>query len=145
MTVLGKFLSLVGFVALMLGCSSVRSTSIATGATGPAVDAAQVAVAATYIPEGATEIAIVETHGNVNEGLDELLLAFRTEVGAQGGNFGKVDSMRTRFEMQTVTRTETYSCGTSTTPQTCSRIVTQQVEVGVTTIVGRAFRVGGVQ
>ena len=44
MTVPGKLLSLVGFVALMLGCSSVRSTSIATGATGPAVDAAQVAV-----------------------------------------------------------------------------------------------------
>lgn len=132
----------VAALALSLGCSSVRSTSVATGASGQAVDPSQVAIAATFVPDGATQVAVVETHGNVTEGLAVIMEGFRAEVGARGGNFGKVDSMRTRFEMQQVSRTESYSCGTTSAPRTCTRQVTQHVEVGIMTVVGRAFRYG---
>jgi hypothetical protein len=136
---------LIAAMAMSLGCSSVRSTSVATGAAGQAVDPSRVAIAATFVPPGATQVAVVETHGNLGEGLDAVLLGFRTEVGARGGDFGKVDSMRTRFEMQTVTSMQSYACGSPSAPQTCSRMVTQQVEVGILTVVGRAFRLGGTQ
>lgn len=136
---------LIATLAMSLGCSSVRSTSVATGVSGQAVDASQVAIAATFVPEGATQVAVVETHGNVDEGLAVIMEGFRAEVGARGGNFGKVDSMRTRFEMQTVSRTESYSCGTTSAPRTCSRQVNQVVEVGTMTVVGRAFRVGDIR
>jgi len=135
----------IAALAMSLGCSSVRSTSVATGAGGQAVDPSHVAIAATFVPEGATQVAVVETHGNVTEGLAVVLEGFRAEVGARGGNFGKVDSMRTRFELQTVTQMQSYACGTPNAPQTCSRMVTQQVEVGVLTVVGRAYRLGGTQ
>lgn len=134
--------SLFCALALSAACSSVRSTSVATGASSEAVHPSQVAIAATFVPPEATQVAVVETHGNVAEGLAVIMEGFRAEVGARGGNFGKVDSMRTRFEMQTVTRTESYSCGTSTAPRTCSRTVNQVVEVGTMTVVGRAFRLG---
>lgn len=124
----------------LTACSSVSSTSVATGpARGQVVTAVEVEVAATRIPEGAVQVAIVETHGNCNEGLEELILGFREEVATAGGTFGKVDSMRTRFEIVRQTRMETYNCGTSSSPQTCTRQVTNDVEVGTTTIMGRAF------
>ena len=138
-------LCVVAALSMSLGCSSVRSSSVATGTSGQAVDPSRVAIAATWVPEGATQMAVVETHGNVGEGLEAILAGFRAEVGARGGNFGKVDTMRTRFEMQQVSRTESYSCGTQATPQTCSRLVTQNVEAGTMTVVGRAFRTGDFQ
>lgn len=124
----------------LTACSSVSSSSIATGpARGQAVSAAEVEIAATWVPEGAAQVAIIETHGNFNEGLEELMLGFRGEVAAAGGTFGKVDTMRTRFEIVQQTQMQTYNCGTSSNPQTCTRQVTNNVEVGTTTIMGRAF------
>lgn len=131
--------SLFGLL-LWNGCSSVSSSSVATGpAQGQRVSAEQVSVAATWVPEGAIQVAIVETHGNCNEGMGELIRGFREEVSRSGGNFGKVDSMRTRFEIVQQTRTESYNCGTSQAPQTCTRQVTSNVEVGTTTVLGRSF------
>lgn len=107
------------------------------------VSAEQVVVSATAGPQGAQQVAIVETHGNCDEGMPALLAGFRGEVARDGGNFGKVDAMRTRFEIVQTTRTQTYDCGTSQVRRTCSRLVTDYVEVGTTTVMGRAFRTGG--
>ena len=67
---------------------------------------------------------------------------FRDVVGRSGGNFGKVDSVETRFEMQSVAQTQTYQCGSPAAPRICTRNSNQRVEVGITTITGRAFIVG---
>ena len=107
------------------------------------VDAASVRVAATYVPDGAVQVGIVETHSTAAAGMPDLIQSFRAEVGRVGGDFGKVDSIRTRFEWQTRTQTQSYSCGTPQAPQTCTRVVTQNVEVGITTLMGRAFRTAG--
>lgn len=131
-------------LALALGgCSSVSSSSISTvpGAQ-QLVSAEQVVVSATYVPEAAEQVAIVETNGHSNEGAPALIAGFRAEVARVGGTFGKIDTMRTRFEMVQTTRTESYSCGTTQAPRTCTRTVTQDVEVGTTTVLGRAFRTG---
>jgi len=125
------------------GCSTVRSTSVATAApTGQTVSAEQVQVGATYVPPGATQVAIVETHGNCNEGMEALIAGFRSEVARTGGDFGKIDTMRTEFEMVRQQQTQSYSCGTTQAPRTCTRQVYTSVEVGVTTLVGRSFRTG---
>lgn len=126
-----------------LGCSTVRSSSVATGSPGRAVDASQVALAATWVPEGATQVALVETHAHFQDGFAAVMDGFRAEVGARGGNFGKVDSMRTRFEIQTVRQSQTFQCGSGEAPRTCTRQVNRPVEVAITTVIGRAFRVGG--
>jgi hypothetical protein len=59
-------------------------------------------------------------------------------VRSVGGNYAKIDSIRTKYEMQTYSESYTYSCGKN---QSCSgsRPVTR--EVGTTQILGRAFRI----
>ncbi len=84
------------------------------------------------------QVGIVEASGH--GGLKELLTEFAGQTARVGGSLGKVDSLRTKFHNETHTRTESYSCGTTAAPQTCSRTVTETVEVVTTTAVGRAFR-----
>jgi hypothetical protein len=126
--------------ALSFGCSRVGSSSVQTGPAQHAPHAGPVRVMATIIPPGAQELGAVQAYGH-GKGLADILPAFQKEVAKLGGNWGKVDSMVTKFTMQTRTRQESYQCGSANTPQTCTRMVTEQVEVATTTIMGRAYRV----
>lgn len=132
----------IAALAVSPGCSTVRSTSTTMGTPSEPVDPSEVIIAATFVPEGARQVAVVEAHANFQEGFEAVMEGFREEVGASGGNFGKVDSMRTHFEVQNVAQTQTYQCGSPAAPQICTRSSSQPVEVAITTITGRAFRVG---
>lgn len=133
---------LIAALVMSAGCSSVRSSFVATGTTHQAIDPSQVVLAATFVPEGAREVAVVEAHANFHEGFEDVMDEFREVVGRSGGNFGKVDSVQTRFEMQSVTQSQTYQCGSPGAQAICTRRSSQQMEVGITTITGRAFLVG---
>lgn len=122
-----------------LGCTRIQSSSVATG---PAANAysGRVTVRATSIPDRAVQLGIVEAHGNVVE-VDKVMPEFVNRVAKLGGNYGKVDDIRTKFELSTQSKTESYSCGTYKSPRTCTRSVTKTVEHATTTILGRAFLV----
>ncbi|MFW6067650.1 MAG: hypothetical protein ACOC97_04870 [Myxococcota bacterium] len=127
-------------LVLVAGCSNVRSSTVHTGANRHAPHQGAVTVQATQVPPQAEELAVVQTRGH-NVELSDLVPDFAREVAKVGGNFGKVDKIRTKFEVTQQNRQETYQCGTQDAPQTCTRTVTDQVEIATTTITGRAFRV----
>lgn len=122
------------------GCATARATSVATGAayephSGP------VTVQAVGIPEGAEELGIVQADGTAE--LPQLVQKFADEVARLGGNYGKIDALKTRFEMATRQVSESYNCGTYKQPKTCYRTKLVTEEVGTTTVQGRAFRLPG--
>lgn len=131
-------------VAAICGCGPhVEGSAVATHTADDAhfVDASNVRVSALAIPQGAAEVGIVQarvTGGNIEDAMPE----FRAQVARLGGNFGKLDEVRTKFEMQTRTSTETYSCGTADKPRSCTRSVTRTVEVSTTSLLGKAYRLG---
>ncbi len=92
-------------------------------------------------PEGASELGIVQAH-TVQGSIEDALPEFREQVAQLGGDFGKIDDVGTKFEIQTRTRTESYNCGTSDKPNTCTRTVTENVELATTRIMGKAYRLG---
>lgn len=122
-----------------LGCNQVRSSSVQTGPRRYGPNRGYVTIKATVVPPGAVEIGTVETYGN-DKKLSDLVPKFAAEVAKMGGNFGKIDSIRTKFETHIESRMESYSCGTAQAPRTCTRNVSTPVEVATTTIMGRAFR-----
>jgi len=71
--------------------------------------------------------------------IERITPEFIQRVAELGGDFGKIDHIRTRFEMRTQTSQQSYNCGTAQAPRTCSQMVTQTVEVAITVIEGRAF------
>ncbi len=134
-----------GLLLVALGACGpyVEGHAVATHTAGDVrhVDASQVRVSALAVPEGATELGIVQAHviqGSIEDAMPE----FREQVAELGGDFGKVSDVTTKFEMQTRTRTETYNCGTSDKPRSCTRTVTEVVEVSTTRILGKAYRLG---
>jgi hypothetical protein len=112
-----------------------------SAADAKVVDASAVRVSVVTIPEGAAELGIVQAHviqGSIEDAIPE----FRQQVARLGGDFGKIDDVTTSFEMQSQTSTESYNCGTSDKPRTCTRTVTRQVELATTRIIGKAYRLG---
>jgi len=130
-----RFLA-IGLV-LMASCSGVRGSSLATGGehapySGP------VSLVTLDEPTGREQVGLVEVSGLPR--IAELTDEFRRHTAKVGGSVGKIDSIRTTFRIETRQEQESYSCGTSTSPRTCYRSVSRQVEVAETTLVGRAFR-----
>jgi hypothetical protein len=101
-----------------------------------------VALAATYVPQGAIEVGIGQA---VARGADlpELAREFAGQVAALGGNFGLIDRIETRFEWVSSRQSYTYACGTSQQPRTCYGYRTVTNEVATTQMVGRAYHVPG--
>ncbi len=119
-------------------CNPVRGSSVRSGPRAAApTDAKNVRLVALDVPEGAVEVGIIQARGTAS--IDRLHQEFRNQCAKVGGNLAKVDKVTTDFEMQTMTQTQTYNCGTPQAPSTCSRMVTQNVEVATTQIQGRAF------
>ena len=120
------------------GCATVQGSAVAT-ATAEEYHGA-VTLSALTTPAG-TQVGLVEARGVGT--LKELMEEFAHQVKKVGGNVGKIDSLRSKFEWQTSTQTYTYSCGTPTSPMTCTGTRTVTTEVMTTTAVGRAFRTEG--
>lgn len=112
-----------------------------TAADAKHIDASVVRVSAVAVPEGASELGIVQAH-TVQGSIEDAMPEFRKQVAQLGGDFGKINDVATTFEMQMRTRTESYNCGTSDKPRTCTRTVTERVELATTRIIGKAFRLG---
>jgi hypothetical protein len=145
-------LSLTAFGALFigLGCSHVASSAIITSAPLPPYVSA-VRISATQDPVNGVELGIVEAHGRQPPAtLSAVAAEFSSRVGKLGGDYGRIDSFATHFEI--VTDTYTYECGTVQTvgvnadgtpitsylSQTCTGY--QNVELGTLTLTGRVFR-----
>jgi len=132
-----------GLLLVMLGACGpqVEGHAVATHTPVDAahIDASQVRVSAVAIPVGATELGIVQAH-TVQGSIEDAAPEFAKQVALLGGDFGKINDVGTKFEMTTRTRTESYSCGTSTSPRTCTRTVTETVELATTRIIGMAYR-----
>lgn len=120
-----------------VGCDGTRS-SVARLAGDGAEYAGPVTVAAATLPASHEVVGAVEVEST--KSLDAALSAFVARVREVGGNHGQIDRYWTTFETRTVTSTEHYSCGTTKSPQTCSRAVTRQELVIVSHYVGRAMR-----
>ena len=105
----------------------------------PQIDPATVRVIALYEPTGTEPMGLLEAH-TFPLNLLNLLAEFRRLSSQIGGTIAKIDEIKTSSHWETQTFSESYSCGTAQSPRTCSRMVTRQVEVYVTTMVGRAFR-----
>jgi hypothetical protein len=119
----------------------VEGHAVATHSAADAkhIDASLVRISALSVPEGASELGIVQAH-TVDGSIEDAVPAFREQVAQLGGDFGKINEVGTKFELETRTRTESYNCGTSDKPRTCSRNVTETVELATTRLVGKAYR-----
>jgi hypothetical protein len=155
---------------LIFGTSCAAAQTVQSSAFSAsrvlAPSSASVRVSATRDPVKAEELGVAEAHGRIPAAtLEALIGEFRARVASMGGDYGRIDSVRTRHEM--VTETYTYDCSTTETvseTRTVSqlnpdgtvtftteavpvtRIVSQtctgerQFEVAIVTVVGRAFR-----
>ena len=140
-----KLWSFGGALLVTLGACGphVEGHAVATRSAADAkhVDASQVRVSAVGVPEGAAEVGIVQAH-TIQGSIEDAMPEFREQVAQLGGDFGKINDIATSFEMQTRTRTESYNCGTSDKPRSCTRTVTERVELATTRIIGKAYRLG---
>lgn len=118
-----------------------HSVATHTAIDGKHIDERQVSLSAVSVPEGASELGIVQAH-TVQGSIEDAVPEFRKQVAELGGDFGKIDDVATKFETETRTRTESYSCGTVNSPRSCSRTVTETVELATTRIIGKAYRLG---
>lgn len=121
---------------LLTACSGVKSSVVSTAAPVAAYHG-PVHVQATGAPSG-RELGVVQVVGRRT--IEELMPEFKLRVGELGGNVGLVDSIKSRFEMQTVSQVQTYSCGTTTAPMSCTRTQIVNVEVMTVQLLGRAFQ-----
>lgn len=142
--------STVGVLVFGPGCSSVRSSAIATSAPlSPYLSG--VTLSATHDPPNAEQVGIVEAHGQRGPGtLSAVALEFTSRVAKLGADYGRIDSFATKFE--TVSQSYLYDCGTTVTlgvstdgvpitsylPMTCTGYT--EAEIGTLTLTGRAFR-----
>lgn len=130
----------LALATLLVACARTKSSGVRTGGALAPYEG-KVTIRASEVPPGAREVGVAQSYGPAT--IDELIPKFAERVAQLGGNFGKIDDIKTKFEMSTQTSNESYSCGTPSAPRTCYRTVSRQVEVATTTIVGRAFVVEG--
>ncbi len=134
---MGKLHLAIGSLALLslAGCAQVQTSAVPTSAASAPYRGA-VEIRATTIPPGARQLGIVEAHG-ANTTIDKLVPEFVKRVAKMGGNYAKIDRIKTRYQWTTETRTYSYQCG----KMTCTGTRSEPVEFGTTSIQGRAFLV----
>lgn len=127
----------VGLLALlsMAACAEVKTSAVPTSAAASPYQGV-VEVRATTIPPGARELGIVEAHGP-NTSIDKLVPELEKRVARMGGNFAKIDQIKTRYQMTTEPETYSYECG----KVTCTGTRTVPIEIATTSVLGRAFLV----
>ena len=131
-------------VALGSACQTTRTSFVPTGPprAPAAADHVQVSL---LEPEGGRPLGIVQAYRKKAASVEELVPEFKRAVANAGGNYGKIDAMGVKFEKIKKTTTESYECGTTESPSTCTRSVTNTVEAATLQVVGRAFHVAGVR
>jgi hypothetical protein len=126
-----------GIAYALLGCEPRVESSAVVLSPVSGRHAGPIILRATDVPPGAKQVASVEANGT-GATLSKIMNEFTQKVASVGGDFGKIDSIRTKFDMITTTQTYTYTCGSAT----CTGTNTSTHEVATTTVVGRAFRQG---
>ena len=126
-----------GFLLLLAlpSCSGTRSSTFATSAHVPAFRG--LVRVASVQPQRGSEVGIitVESVETLVQAVEEL----KRRTAELGGDLAIVDRYTTSYHMETRTSTQTYQCGRSS----CTRQVTQQVQVEVLHLQGRAFTTRG--
>jgi hypothetical protein len=134
--------AMVALLVASEGCATVTGSAIATGSDArPLAENVAVRLSALSEPAGAKQVGIVQSHGTGD--FEDLAVEFTAQVRKVGGNYGKIDSIRTKFEVHYVTQTRTYSCGTPQSPSTCTSTTTVPETVATTQLMGRAFLLEG--
>jgi hypothetical protein len=126
-------------VTMAFACTPVVHTSAVATAPAAAPSTGPVRVSAMIVPRGVPQLGIVQAHSDQTD-ITQIMPSLVKQVADLGGNYLKIDDITTTYGMQTRSRTENYSCGTSKYPRTCTRTVTETVEVPTTRILGRAYR-----
>jgi hypothetical protein len=124
------------------GCSTVRSSAIATGPTRLPPRTGAVGIYVAGEPPHAESLGIVEVHASGDEGnVETLLPEFARRVAGLGGNGAVVDHVIARFAIveRLVTETYTYPCGYFTC--TGTRMFPAYEEVMTVTMTGKAVKV----
>jgi hypothetical protein len=129
----------IGVAALAPACTPPVYTSAVATAPAAGASVAPVRITAMIVPERAIQLGIVQSHSDQTD-ITQIMPALVTQVAQLGGDMLKVDDVTTTYSMQTRTRSESYSCGSTKSPSTCSRTVTETVEVPTTRILGRALK-----
>lgn len=134
-----RWLLWIACIFAVAGCRTVQGSSVATGQVqAPVRDDAPVRLSVLIAP-ASDQVGIVQSRG-VGK-LEDLVEEFEAQVRKVGGNYGKIDSMRTKFEMVTTIQSYTYNCGSTKAPVTCTGSRPVTTEVATTQILGRAFHV----
>lgn len=132
--------ALLTFATMALqACGSIESSTMATHGAMAAYRG-NVALSGLASPAGAQELGLVTTTALVGEEWKDVLDAFRAAGAELGGDFVTLDNLGVTFDMVTSSQVQSYSCGTTNAPRTCTRTVQQTSEVGHLTLNGRAFR-----
>jgi hypothetical protein len=125
--------------AASFGCSSVRSTAIATGPLRLPPHVGAVSVFMANRPAESTDLGVVEVHAYQTEAtVEKLLPLFVQKVASLGGNAAVVDNVGADFRMVERLDAEsyTYPCGFYTCVGT--RLYPVRDEVMVLSIHGHA-------
>ncbi|CAN5559756.1 hypothetical protein BH09MYX1_BH09MYX1_14380 [soil metagenome] len=131
----------LAFALLLIGCSSVQATAIATGPVHAAPRAGPVAVFASGAPPTAVELGQVEVRGEGEEGsVESLLPVFAQKVAALGGDAAVIDSVDARFELSYSTTPETMVAPCAWRTCINTRYVPTTTEILVVTMKGRAMK-----
>jgi len=144
-----------GTLILAVGCITTTAASSGVSTSAPqAPSSTPVTLSATRDPDNGQQVGLVEAHGQRPPAtLGAVATEFCSRVAQLGGDYGRIDSLGTRFEI--VTESYTYDCGTTMIvgtsadgapitaymPQSCTGYY--DVEVGTLTLTGRAFRTQG--
>jgi hypothetical protein len=133
-------------VAAVLGgaCQTTRTSFVPTAPPRAPAAADQVQVSLLE-PEGGQPLGIVQAYRSQAASVEELVPEFMRAVARAGGNYGKIDAMGVKFEETEETCTESYECGTTEHPATCTRTLTNTVETATLQVVGRAFHVARIR
>lgn len=121
--------------------SVVPSGPASAGKAG--IPTSAVRISATQVPDGAAKVGVVEAHVVMPASIMDLIPVFAARVAGVGGDFGKIDQITTKFEMIRTIQSQSYDCGSPSHPMTCTRLYPVVIEVGTTSVLGRAFSLPG--
>lgn len=124
----------LSLLLVLSACSGTRSSSFATAGERQAFRG--VVRVTSLVPQG-TEVGII-TVDSV-ESLAQAIEELQRRAAELGGDVALVDRYTTSYEIHQQTSTQSYQCGNSQ----CSRQVTQDVQVEILHLQGRAFTTRG--